>query len=209
MRKARRKYVLKARAEKAAGTHARIVDAIMNLHSEIGPRATNISAIAKRAGVERLTVYRHFKDEEEMFDACSGRFMELNPPPTLDDWSSETEPAERTRRGLTAIFAFFSRTSAMWERVYRDVNEMAALAKVVGGFEAHMRNLAEDLASAWPNDARRGRRYTILRHCVKFPTWQSLEADAVSNEQKVALMIEWLAAPAVSAGKPPSASPVT
>jgi hypothetical protein len=32
----------------------------------------------------------------------------------------------------------------------------------------------------------------ILRHATKFATWHSLEADAVDNEQKVALLLEWL-----------------
>src|SRR5690348_4914006 len=113
-----RSYVLKARGEHVAETKARIVEAIMRLHGEVGPRNTTISAIADRAGVERLTVYRHFKDEAAMFAACSHRYLELNPPPDLSAWGDETDPARRTRRGLTALYAFFSRTAPMFEKIY-------------------------------------------------------------------------------------------
>lgn len=37
----------------------------MCLHWEVAPRHTTVSAIAARAGVERLTVHRHFHDEAE------------------------------------------------------------------------------------------------------------------------------------------------
>ena len=47
MKKAKRSYVLRARAERQADTRARIVEAIMNLHAEVGPRHTTVSAIAK------------------------------------------------------------------------------------------------------------------------------------------------------------------
>jgi AcrR family transcriptional regulator len=199
MKKIRRPYVLKARAERAAETRARIVDAIMHLHKEVGPRDTNVSAIAKRAGVERLTVYRHFAGEDEMFAACSHRYMELNPPPRPEDWSGRSDPLERTQAGLASIFAFFSRTAPMLANVYRDVDDFPVLAKIMGDFDAYLRGLADDLASAWPSDARRTRRLATLRHAVKFQTWQALEADGHSNSQKVHLAIEWIAAGHVAA----------
>src|SRR5678815_277034 len=118
MKKATRRYVFKARGEQMAETRARIVEAIMQLHEEIGPRNTTVSAIAERAGVERLTVYRHFKDEAAMFAACSHRYLELNPPPEPSDWVSELDPVARARRGLETLYSFFRRTAPMFEKVY-------------------------------------------------------------------------------------------
>src|SRR5829696_4877227 len=69
-----RKYEQKRRAEQQAETRRRIVEAVVALHREVGPARTTISAIAERAGVERLTVYRHFADETAMFQACSAHF---------------------------------------------------------------------------------------------------------------------------------------
>src|SRR5262245_5638249 len=117
MKKAKRRYVLQARGEQVAETRARIVGAIMELHEEVRPRNTTVSAIAARAGVERLTVYRHFRDEAAMFAACSHRYFELNPPPDPAAWAGEREPARRVRRGLEELYAFFGRTSPMFEKV--------------------------------------------------------------------------------------------
>jgi AcrR family transcriptional regulator len=193
MKKSPRRYILKARGEHVAETRARIVEAIMHLHEELGPRKTTVSAIADRAGVERLTVYRHFKDESEMFAACSHRYLELNPPPAPSAWADETDPAQRTRRGLAAIYGFFSRTAPMFEKVYRDVNEFGSLKKIMEQFDAHLRSLADDLAATWPRDKFAKRRGVIMRHATRFATWQSLEAEGVDNEEKVELMLAWLA----------------
>ena len=97
MVRVKRRYVLQARGDNVAETRARIVQAIMALHQEVGPRKTTVSAIASRAGVERLTVYRHFKGEAEMFAACSERYLELNPPPDPLAWAVEHDPMRRTR----------------------------------------------------------------------------------------------------------------
>lgn len=195
MKKAKRSYVLKARAKRLADTRARIVEAIMFLHQEVGPRHTTISAIAKRAGVERLTVYRHFSDETAMFSACSHRYLELNPPPQPTEWASEEDPVRRTHRGLEEIYAFFSRTAPMFEKIYRDVGEYESLKKIMDGFDLYLRNLADDLATGWPQDSERARRSMILRHATKFSTWQSLTVEGVDNEQKVALILGWLTSP--------------
>ena len=194
MKTAKRHYILRARAEQVAETRARIVEAIMELHGEVGPRNTTVSAIAERAGVERLTVYRHFKDEAEMFAACSHRYMELNPPPDPAAWADEAEPVSRARRGLEELYVFFGRTSPMFEKIYRDVGEYTALKKIMDQFDAHLRSLADGLAAAWPRDKAAARRQVILRHAAKFATWQSLEAENVDDKQKIALIIQWLSA---------------
>ena len=83
---ATRKYTQSRRAEQQSETRRRIVDAVYALHGEIGPARTTIKAIAERAGVERLTVYRHFADEREIFTACSAHFQEEMPPPDPAAW---------------------------------------------------------------------------------------------------------------------------
>jgi AcrR family transcriptional regulator len=194
MKKAKRRYTLRARAGQVAETRARIITAIMQLHQEVGPRNTTVSAIADRASVERLTVYRHFQDEAEMFAACSHRYLELNPPPDPAAWAGEPELARRVRRGLEELYAFFGRTSPRFEKVYRDVGEHAALKKIMAQFDAHLRKLADALAAARPGDQKALRRQVILRHAVKFATWQSLEAEGVDDRQKIALIIQWISA---------------
>lgn len=164
----------------------------MELHREIGPRNTTVSAIAGRAGVERLTVYRHFKGEAEMFAACSGRFLELNPPPDPSAWAGEPDPVKRTKRGLADLYAFFSRTEPMFRKVYLDVDEYPSLKEIMDQFDAHLRELADKLSAAWPGDKDTVRRRVILRHATRFTTWQSLEAEGLDNAEKCKLLLAWL-----------------
>ena len=76
----RRKYELKARAESQARTRERIVQATMELHKEVGPAKTTVAEIARRAGVQRLTVYNHFPEDVELFGGLPGPLD--RPPPT-------------------------------------------------------------------------------------------------------------------------------
>src|SRR5919199_926005 len=99
-----RKYTKMRRAEQEAETRQRIVEAVYALHREVGPARTTIKAIAERAGVERLTVYRHFADEGEIFAACSAHFQAEIPPPDPAAWAGVTDPAERLRAALLAFY---------------------------------------------------------------------------------------------------------
>src|SRR5438093_198066 len=55
-----RKYEQRRRAEKQAETRRRIVEAAIELHGKKGPGRTTMSDVARLAGVERRTLYRHF-----------------------------------------------------------------------------------------------------------------------------------------------------
>ena len=90
-----RKYELKQRALSQAETRQRIVDATVDLHRELGPLRTTISAIAERAGVQRLTVYRHFPDDRALFGACSSQWRAAHPMPDPSAWAAVEDPAER------------------------------------------------------------------------------------------------------------------
>src|SRR4051794_26543984 len=79
----KRKYEKRERAAKQEETRARIAAATAELHAEVGPANTTIAEIAKRAGVQRPTVYNNFPTETELFAACQGHFITQNPLPDL------------------------------------------------------------------------------------------------------------------------------
>jgi AcrR family transcriptional regulator len=91
----RGKYNLRARAERYQQTRQRIVEATVELHRTFGPVRTTITDIAKKAGVERQTVYNHFPDELSLFKACSAHIRSLNPPPDPEPWKLIPDPEER------------------------------------------------------------------------------------------------------------------
>jgi len=191
----KRAYVMKARGEQTAETRARIVGAAVALHEEMGPGRTTISAIAERAGVERLTVYRHFPDENAILSACSSRWLELNPPPDPTLWRDFADPAARTRRAVGEFHAYFAAAERMLTKVYRDADDLPFLRGIVDGFDAHLRASADTLAEGWPAPkAHRDALRTVLRHALTFATWRSLEADGVAPKAKVELLLVWVRA---------------
>lgn len=186
--------MLKVRGEKLAATRARIVEAAMRLHEEVGPRHTTISAIAARAGVERLTVYRHFPDEAAVFAACSRHYQALNPPPDPAAWARDGDPRKRTQTALRAVYGYFRRTARMLEQVYRDAPEFPALRAIMDEFDGFLGGIADDLAATWPRIGAVRARKAILRHAVRFQTWQSLEREKVADDAKADLIVTWLEA---------------
>src|SRR5436190_12670918 len=113
----KRKYELKARAEGQRLTRERIVRATMELHQELGPAQTTIAEIARRAGVQRLTVYNHFPQESELFGACQAHWMSLHPLPDLAPVFALPDPADRLRAVLGRYYAWYRETKAMAENV--------------------------------------------------------------------------------------------
>ena len=103
-----RRYRLGERARQQEETRRRIVEATAELHAEVGPAATTISAIAERAGVQRLTVYRHFPEERQLFEACSALSEERHPSPDPAHWTDVADPRERTEAALGALYAYYA-----------------------------------------------------------------------------------------------------
>ena len=197
--KKRRPYRLKQRAEQQQQTREQIVAATMALHEELGPKATTVSAIAERAGVERLTVYRHFPDQQALFAACTARWMEMNEAPDPSAWGAIAEPAARSRAALGALYAYYRKTERMWTVSYRDLSEVPALASGMAAFKRYLRSIADDLAKAWSTraPANRALRATV-GHAVQFATWQSLAAEGLKPAEMAELVVRWIAAVADS-----------
>jgi AcrR family transcriptional regulator len=189
----KRKYTLKRRAQQQEQTRARIVEAAMALHEELGPRDTTLSAIAERAGVQRLTVYRHFPDDGSLFEACTTRWIELNPPPDPSRWEAVQEPAERTRRTLAALYGYYRRTQRMWAAAYRDREEVPAIQGPMRGFDDYLAGVRDELVSVWrPVPAIRRFLKASVGHSLRFSTWQSLSGAGMGDRAMAELVVRWL-----------------
>lgn len=196
----KRGYTLKQRAESQEATRERIVGAAMELHGEIGPRATSISAIAERAGVQRLTVYRHFPTEADVFAACSSHFLGLNPAPDPASWQTETDPLQRIRGALSAFYAYYTKTGYMWARVLADENSVPALAGPMGDYRQMIVGVAEDLAGPFRSGRRKRQLAATLEHALFFPTWADLDSRGLNDRDKTALVLSWLTGVLAEAG---------
>jgi AcrR family transcriptional regulator len=171
-----RPYTKRRRAELEEETRRRITAATVELHREVGPAKTTISAIAERAGVQRLTVYRHFPDERTLLGACSAHWRAGHPAPDPSPWPAIRDPEERLRVALAAFYDYYRGDEAMMAKVRRDAESMPALADTIADVRAYMEAVVETLAAGW---GARGKRRDALRaaigHALEFETWRSLE----------------------------------
>jgi AcrR family transcriptional regulator len=202
----RRTYVQQRRAEQQSATRRRIVEAVAALHGEIGPARTTIKAIAERAGVERLTVYRHFADEGEIFAACNAHFQAQTPPPDPAEWAGLTNPAARLRTALGAFYGYYRRAEDMLGNARRDAPELPALAAVLAPFDRFLEAVREDLQAAWPVSGGRDRLAGAIGHALRFETWRSLtHAEELDDAEAADLMVDLArAAAALRAQRPPA-----
>ena len=169
-----REYRKRKRAELEAETRSRIVEATIELHQTIGPTATTVSEIAERAGVGRVTVYRHFPDEPTLSRACSGLYMQRHPLPDPDRWLDVSDPTDRLRSALAEVYAYHRANEAMFSHVLADARDH----EVMKPYHAHWQRAADSLVT--PSRAR-GRRRTLLRAgiglALSFDTWRALARD--------------------------------
>jgi AcrR family transcriptional regulator len=174
----KRKYELKKRAAEMAATRRRITEAAVELHGTVGPARTTLSAIARKAGVQRHTVYRHFPTEADLFGACSAHYLTANPWPDLEPWRAINDPRQRLALALQELYAYYERTEPMFSNVLRDAEVVEALRPTLVPLQAFLSEATDVLMNSWPT---RGRRRQVLaaalQHAVDFQGWRSLAAE--------------------------------
>lgn len=191
----KRTYTKRRRAEQEAATRQRIVEATMALHEELGPRETSISAVADRAGVQRLTVYRHFPDEFALFQACTSHWLDRHPPPEPETWRRRGSPGEQTRLALGAMYRYYRRTAPMWTVAYRDLELVPALQGPIEDFEAYLSGIRDELAKAWGTEgARRRRVRAVLGHLLRFQTWATFKEQGLRDPEMGRAGATWVKA---------------
>jgi AcrR family transcriptional regulator len=189
----KRKYEMKKRAERQRETRRRIVEATVELHRTRGPFHTTVSEIAKRAGVNRLTVYNHFPNLTDLLRACSRSWTERHPAPDPTPWAQISDPQQRLRTTLRELYGFYARTEPMRANVLRDAQTMPELAALLEGSVVPYLGAVRDLlAEGWEvGEDRRRRLLATIKLAIDFHTWRSLERESgLSREEAVETMLE-------------------
>ncbi len=188
----KRPYALKKRADGQAETRRRIVEATVALHEEVGPARTTVAEIARRAGVQRLTVYTHFPEDGQLFAACSAHFVSGHRPPDPAPWAELNDPGERLRQALAEIHAWYRGGEAMLAHIERDQAGLPALREVVAaGRQAWEGAVREVLAAglATGEEARVRRVRAAVGLATSFDAWQRLvRREGLPEDEVVELL---------------------
>ncbi len=194
----KRKYELKRRAESVQETRRRIMEATIDLHRTLGPAATQVTQIARRAGVQRVTVYNHFPDEGSLLVACSAHWRTLHPTPDPAAWLSIENRGERLRHGLHLLYGWYRETESMTANVLRDAPILPALGEIVErGLGAYLDRVQQALTAAFRIRGRSKRRLDAAgRVAVDFHTWRALASLGDADAAELAASLVELAAPA-------------
>jgi AcrR family transcriptional regulator len=189
-----RKYQLKQRAQQQDETRQRIVEAAVHLHETLGPAHTSISAIAEQAGVERLTVYRHFPDEQTLFAACTGHFLAANPLPEPADWMQIADPETRLRKALTETYAYYQLAERMLSHALPDVPDVPVMQHILEPYFAYWEGVRDGLAQGWGTQGRQNARLrAVLTHLLDFRTWYDfVRQQHLSADELVGLMVQFV-----------------
>lgn len=198
--KGRRPYRLHARAAGMDRTRQRITRAAVELHGTIGPAATTMSAVAERAGVTRATLYRHFPNEQVLFEACSADWRAANPGPDVARWAAIVDPADRLRVALDELYRWYRSTEAMRANLLRDIEVVpSGIAARIIALPSAMRDVLEVGRPA--DDGRL--RHAALGHALAFDTWRSLAREGLDDPQAADLMIRFVETAATRGGTQP------
>lgn len=186
----KRRYELKARAEAQQATRARIAAAASALHEEVGVGRTTVADIARRAGVQRLTVYNHFPDLQTLLPACSAHWLAEHPQPDLAPAFALADPAERLRAALTLLYGWYRENAPMQRRVYGERATVAELdAWMAESADPALAALAAMLSEGFEHPHAR----PLVALALDFWTWQRLDREGLDDVAAAALMADVVA----------------
>jgi AcrR family transcriptional regulator len=191
-----RKYELKARAESRDRTRQRIAKAAAELHEEVGPAETTVAEIARRAGVSRLTVYKHFPDNASLYPACSAHYAREHPLPDFGAALAREDPVDRVRSLLRVVYGgVYRERQGMMRNLYRDRRLDPALDEFMGSnLDAAIDGFEDALAAGFELEANRAARLrSLIGVALAFWTWDRLTSDGMDDEAAAELMTEAIA----------------
>jgi AcrR family transcriptional regulator len=189
-----RPYRMHKRAELVDQTRLRITDAAVRLHTTLGPAKTTISAVAEEAGVSRVTVYRHFADEEQLFAACTQHWATLHPSPDASAWAQVPAVEQRAEPALSELYAWYRENAEALSLFARDREALPARVRdAAGAMDAAYADAL--IAGAGVRGAVRRRLRAVAGHVVSYPTWRSLAVEqGLGDAGAVRLAVAFLTA---------------
>ena len=189
--KEKRTYNLGRRAETAAETRQRLVEATFALHGERGIAGTSLRDIAERANVSVGTAYHHFPTYNDAIRACAAHVATLSPLPAPSIFDGTDDVEERVRIFARELCAFYER-SPWLEQIRAERGSYAPIEEDMTRIERAFEQLARVAAQCTPDEAR------TIAALADVAVWSSLRRAGMSPSRIPNRMAEviaaWLAA---------------
>lgn len=185
-----RRYRMSSRAETAALTRERIVDAAMGLHAEQGALRTGWDDIAARAEVATSTVYRHFPSLDELVPACAETVFHISGLPTPDDadriFRGLDTPEARLERLIRGTCDCYSKSEGWLHAARRESDLIPALKRAV---DVQQRSM-ELLIRAAVGGATAKSTVKVLVALTDFSFWKSLKDSGLREHAATNTVVE-------------------
>jgi AcrR family transcriptional regulator len=152
-----RSYQQRARAEDAARTRTRIIEAVFDRLRESPAEPVAIGRIARDAGVARSTVYAIFGSRAGLFDAVGRELAQRSGYSSLVDAKHQPDAREYLRAGMRA----YGRMVAANRDIYRALRSMGQLDEEAVGDV--VKRMDDERAAAMKRLAGRLAEQGILR----------------------------------------------
>lgn len=151
-----RRYSMSGRAEQAAQTRERILDAALSCYRETGLATTSLQAVARRAKVSAATVLNHFGSADGLARVVVDRLTATLHIPDDREWP-ETGRQARVQRLVREMFEFYER-SRPWFDIFRGELKADPVLRdgETGYWEATGQLYARVFAEALSDDRVRG-----------------------------------------------------
>jgi AcrR family transcriptional regulator len=187
----KRRYELKARAERQRQTRERIVTATVALHQEVGPARTTVAEVARRAGVTRLTVYNNFPTDEALLGACQGHYFAAHPQPDVGPAFALDDPAKRLHEILRRLYPWYRENEPMLANSLRDRSLVPALDGLLAEtVDVQFAELAGALAAGWAPASHEERLRALIGVALSIWTWRHLAEQGLDDGAAAHLMAD-------------------
>lgn len=189
----KRRYRQGRRAEAAAATQRRIVEATIAVHDEQGISATSVRDIAQRAGVAPSTVLHHFPQMDDLIRACGELSEQLLPMPSEAVLEGASGAFDRVSRMAQAMFEW-------WEGMGPGFDHLRIDRRRIPEVDAWMADVARRhraLAAGALGEGD-GRRVDLLAALTSADAWTALRAAAADPAAAAVDVATVLVAPATS-----------
>lgn len=136
-----RAYSMQRRAEQAARTRERIIDAAVEVFTQRGARGTTMTEVARVADVATATVTNHFATPELLLQGVVDRLMAEIQMPEASIFAGTRSTPARLRALTAAMFAFYERTNRWFALLGAEITDVPVLAQADADFTQAMQGL--------------------------------------------------------------------